>query len=81
MTAFIEHRRDRGFAENPPNAALVVHGASRGRDVVVLTISHPHHRPRTHTFTYTAKPVKGTPSEVTSTSSGSDALPRSRYLH
>jgi hypothetical protein len=62
-TAFIDQWHARGFDDDPPNAALVLHGAARDRDVVVLTISRPHYHPRTRTFTYTARPVKGTPAD------------------
>jgi len=58
---FVTRWPGRGFAADPPNAALVMDGAARDRDVVVLTLSHPAYHPRTRTFTYAAHPLRGTP--------------------
>jgi hypothetical protein len=57
---FLARWRERGFAAEAPNAALVMDGAPKDRDVVILTLSHPRYHPRTRTFTYAARPVPGT---------------------
>ena len=38
---FVRRWRQRGFVDDPPNAALEVVGAPRGRDVMVLELSAP----------------------------------------
>jgi hypothetical protein len=48
-----------GFAADPPNAALVLHGAPSSHDVAMLTISHPRYDRRTQRLAYTAKPLHG----------------------
>lgn len=48
-----------GFASDPPNAALVLHGAPSSRDVAMLTLSHPRYDRRAQRLTYTAKPLHG----------------------
>jgi hypothetical protein len=47
----------RGFAADPPNAALVVDGAPRGRDVAVFTISRPRLGAGGRTVTFRARRV------------------------
>ncbi|MBJ7331081.1 MAG: hypothetical protein JHC95_14380 [Solirubrobacteraceae bacterium] len=55
---FVSRWRGR-FGTEPPNAALVIDGAPRGRDVAMLTLSAPRYRPRNRTFTYVARALKG----------------------
>jgi hypothetical protein len=49
-----------GFAADPPNAALVLSGAPRSRDVALLTLSRPRYDRAARTLTYVAKPLRGT---------------------
>jgi hypothetical protein len=58
---FIARWAGRGFADDPPNAALVMDGAPAGRDVAMLTLSHPRYHPATRTFTYVARALTGDP--------------------
>lgn len=58
-STFVSRWRGRGFAADAPNAALVIDGAPRGRDLAVMSLSRPRYSARTRTFTYTAKPLKG----------------------
>lgn len=55
---FVSRWRGR-FGTDPPNAALVIDDAPRGRDVAMLTLSAPRYRPRAHTLTYTARALRG----------------------
>lgn len=57
---FVKRWTAYGFAADPPNAALVLDRAPRGRDVAMLTLSHPRYNQRKRTLTYTAKPLRGT---------------------
>lgn len=50
----------RGFASDPPNAALVLHDAPRRADVAMLTLSRPRYDARRRTLTYAARPLRGT---------------------
>lgn len=59
--AFVARWRGRGFASDPPNAALVVDGAPRSRDVAMLTLSRPRYDAAARTFTYVARPLQGRP--------------------
>jgi hypothetical protein len=47
-----------GFAADPPNAALVLDGAPRSRDVAMLTLSRPRYDRRRHTLSYRVKPLR-----------------------
>lgn len=58
---FVSRWSGRGFAKDAPNAALVVDGAPRSRDVVMLTLSRPRYNAAARTFTYVARPMKGAP--------------------
>lgn len=57
-STFVSRWRGR-FGTDAPNAALVVDGAPRGRDVAMLTLSAPRYRPRARTLTYTARALRG----------------------
>lgn len=56
---FVRRWKARGFSADPPNAALVLDGAPRGRDLAILTLSRPRYSRRTRTLTFTARPLKG----------------------
>lgn len=57
-STFVSRWRGR-FGTDPPNAALVIDGAPRGRDVAMLTLTAPRYRPRARTLTYTARALRG----------------------
>lgn len=57
-STFVSRWRGR-FGTDAPNAALVIDGVPRGRDVAMLTLSAPRYRPRAHTLTYTARALRG----------------------
>lgn len=57
-STFVSRWRGR-FGTDAPNAALVIDGAPRGRDVAMLTLSAPRYRPRARTLTYTARALRG----------------------
>jgi hypothetical protein len=59
--AFVSRWAGRGFASDPPNAALVVHGAPASSDVTMLTLSHPRYDRASRTLTYLARPLRGAP--------------------
>jgi hypothetical protein len=48
-----------GFSTDPPNAALVLHGAPASRDIAMLTLSHPRLDRRRGILTYRARPLRG----------------------
>ena len=48
-----------GFAEDPPNAALVLRGAPTSSDIAMLTLSHPRLDRRRGVLTYRARPLRG----------------------
>jgi hypothetical protein len=57
LSAFVRRWRARGFASDPPNAALVVAGAPASRDVVIVELSRP--RPGPRSVSYVARVVRG----------------------
>jgi hypothetical protein len=57
LSAFVRRWRARGFASDPPNAALVVAGARASRDVVIVELSRPRRGPRS--VSYIARVVRG----------------------
>ena len=59
LSHFVQGWGADGFAGDPPNAALVIHGAPSTHDVAMLTISHPRYDRRSQRLTYTAKPLHG----------------------
>jgi hypothetical protein len=61
VRAFVSRWAGRGFASDPPNAALVVHDAPASSDVTMLTLSHPRYDRARRTLTYTARPLDGAP--------------------
>lgn len=60
--AFVSKWAGRGFAKDAPNAALVLDGEPRSRDLAMVTLSRPRYDAKTRTFTYVARPLRGTPS-------------------
>jgi hypothetical protein len=58
VRAFVARWAARGFAADPPNAALVVDGARTGADVAMLTLSQP--RLSRGVLRFTARPLRTT---------------------
>lgn len=61
-SAFVSKWAGRGFTKDPPNAALVLDGEPKTRDLAMVTLSRPRYDAKTRTFTYVARPLRGTPS-------------------
>lgn len=58
---FVSRWGDRGFAADPPNAALVLDDAPAARDTAMLTLSRPRYDATARTLTYTARALSGDP--------------------
>lgn len=58
---FVSKWAGRGFAKDAPNAALVLDGEPKSHDLAMLTLSRPRYDAKTRTFTYVARPLRGTP--------------------
>jgi hypothetical protein len=61
VRTFVARWARRGFASDPPNAALVVHDAPASSDVTMLTLSHPRYDRARRTLTYAARPLDDAP--------------------
>jgi hypothetical protein len=61
VRAFVSRWAGRGFASDPPNAALVVNDAPASSDVTLLTLSHPRYDRARRTLTYAARPLANAP--------------------
>jgi hypothetical protein len=73
VRAFVRDWDARGFAADPPNAALVIDGAPASRDVAVLEISKPR-LARNGALSFTAKRVgSGVGGELSGLASRADA--------
>lgn len=59
LSTFVSEWGARGFASDPPNAALVVDGADEEHDTVVLELSRPRYDGRARVLRYRARRVKG----------------------
>lgn len=55
---FVRRWASRGFRADPPNAALVVEGAARRSDVMVLELSRPRLDAAKRRLVYAARPVR-----------------------
>lgn len=60
-SAFVSKWKSRGFAKDAPNAALVLDGEPKSRDLAMLTLSRPSYDAKTREFTYVARPLRGNP--------------------
>jgi hypothetical protein len=78
--AFVARWGRRGFASDPPNAALVVHGAPASSDVMILTLSHPRYDRARRTLTYAARPLDDAPAgELAGLSERGDRMRARRF--
>jgi len=59
VSGFVKQWKARGFAADPPNAALVVNSAPKSSDVTMLTLSHPRYKAAGRQLVYDAKPLRG----------------------
>lgn len=60
-STFVSKWAARGFAKDAPNAALVLDGEPKTRDLAMLTLSRPRYDAKTREFSYVARPLRGTP--------------------
>jgi hypothetical protein len=59
LAAFVGSWQDRGFAQNPPNAALVIDQQSENADTSVFTLADPKYNEAAGELTYRATHVEG----------------------
>jgi hypothetical protein len=65
---FVDSWEERGFADDPPNAALVIDSESSGSDTAVFEVADPSYDSQAGTLTYTAKKIES--------DQGASALPQ-----
>lgn len=78
LRTFIRQWKAYGFSADPPNAALVIAGAPKGRDVFVFTLRRPRISGRTVVFS--ATPVGATTAGLAAFAGRADGLPGLRRV-
>lgn len=80
LSTFVARWGARGFAADPPNAALVLDDAPQDRDSVVLELSKPRLDERTGTLRFSARRVGGSAApRLTSVAGGPDRSVATRF--